>query len=95
MSQDSAAVGTGRALGARWLKMLDQFSVRFLALDLEVDRGLVEFFLSQPGWVVDCRDKESVLFVRASDARERDGVVALQGSAIPAEPEQFARLRRS
>ena len=70
MLRDSVAIETGRALGAHWLKVLDQFEVRFLALDLESDHGLVEFFLSQPGWVVDYRDKESVLFVRASDVQE-------------------------
>jgi hypothetical protein len=84
-----------RAQGARWLKILEQFSVRFLALDLEADRGLVEFFLSQPGWVVDCRDRESVLFVRASDAQESDGVAVIQRNPIPAEPGRFARLPRS
>ena len=95
MSRDSVAVETERALGPSWLTMLDRFSVHFLALDLEDDRELVEFFLSQPGWVVDCRDEESVLFARAGDVQGSDGSVAVHRSAIPAKPGQFARLRRS
>jgi hypothetical protein len=75
VSRNSETVETGRASGAHWLKVLDSFEVRFVALDLQSDRGLVAFLLSQPGWVVDCRDKESVLFARASDVQERDGRV--------------------
>ena len=74
MYRDGVAIETGYALGAYWLKMLDQFGVRFLALDLEGDRGLVEFFAAQPGWVVDCMDDESVLFVRACDAPGSHGL---------------------
>jgi len=63
------AAETGRDLGARWLDELDQYEVHFVALNLQCDRGLVALLFSHPGWVVDCRDKESVLFARASAAR--------------------------
>ena len=83
MYRDGLAIGADGAQGTRWLKMLDRFDVRFLALDLEVDRGLVEFFDAQPEWIVDCVDDESVLFVRSYDAPEREGLAA-QGSALSA-----------
>ena len=48
--------------------MLDEYEVQFLALDLESDGWLVKLVQSQPGWVVDLKDGESILFVRTDGA---------------------------
>jgi len=70
--------------GKRWLQMLNEFDVRFLALDVEMDRALVEFFQTQPEWTIDCRDEESVLFVRAGNAQTSRRQVRMQGGLVPA-----------
>jgi hypothetical protein len=67
MPQDhSIAQETG--VNKRWLGMLDQYDVQFLALDLHSDSVLVELLRSQPGWAVDFEDGEAVLFARADMA---------------------------
>lgn len=62
--------------------MLDKFNVRFLALDYRLDRTLVEFFQSRPDWVVDCRDEESVLFVRADSAQASGTQAGVQSNPV-------------
>ena len=47
-----------------WLQALNAHNVAYLALDLVEDRGLVEFFARHPGWAIDARDEQGVLFVR-------------------------------
>lgn len=49
----------------RWLAALDAFEVKFLVLDIEHDRGLVQAARSHPGWDVDLEDGGAVLFARA------------------------------
>jgi hypothetical protein len=67
MLQDhSVAQETG--LNKRWLGLLDEYGVQFLALDLHSDSGLVELIRSQPGWTVDFEDGEGVLFARTGIA---------------------------
>ena len=68
MARSDAMVQIDQDQGRQWQRILDEFEVRFLALDLELDHKLVEFFQTQPEWVVDCMDEESVLFVRAVGA---------------------------
>lgn len=67
MPQDHS-IAQEAGLNKRWLRMLDEYGVRFLAVDLHSDSDLVELFRSQPGWVVDFEDVEGVLFSR-TDAR--------------------------
>jgi hypothetical protein len=69
--------------GRQCLEMLDKFSVRFLALDYKLDRSLVEYFQSLPDWVVDCRDEESVLFVRADGAQASHRQAEKQSGPVP------------
>lgn len=67
MLQDhSVAQGTG--VNKRWLRMLDEYDVQFLALDLQSDRNLVEFLRLQPGWAIDLENGEAVLFARVGMA---------------------------
>jgi len=64
MGQSEATEQGGHPVGGEWLKMLDEYGVQFLALDMESDRWLVKLVEVQPEWVVDLQDGESVLFVR-------------------------------
>jgi len=50
----------------QWLKIFDQHDVKFIALDLRSDGDLVKFVRSQPEWVVDFENGESVLFARSA-----------------------------
>jgi hypothetical protein len=54
-----------------WVRVLDEFDVRFLLLDCHSDSELLDRLRSQPGWTVDYRDGETVLFARADDAWSR------------------------
>ena len=65
MLQQDQYAQTNAQPGHSWLKMLDDYEVRLLALDLRKDNQLVALLQSQPGWVVDFADQESVLFVRS------------------------------
>ena len=69
MGQSEATVLGERPVGWGWLKMLDDYGVQFLALDLESDSWLIKLAQSRPEWVVDFQDGESVLFVRTGVAR--------------------------
>jgi hypothetical protein len=51
-----------------WLQALIAYDVACLVLDLADDRELVSFFEQQPGWAVDFKDEQGVLFVRRSVA---------------------------
>jgi hypothetical protein len=48
-----------------WLRMLDEYNVRHLALDLQNDRVLVDFFQAHPDWRIDFQGGKAALFVRA------------------------------
>ena len=84
MARSYAMVEAEQRQGRQWLEMLDRFNVRFLALDSKLDRALVEFFQSRPDWVVDCRDEESVLFVRADSAQASRTRAEKQSGLAPA-----------
>jgi hypothetical protein len=63
MSPDHTAA---REVGAQggWPAVLDAYGVQFLALDIHSDSDLLQRFRSHPGWIVDFKDEEAVLFVR-------------------------------
>ena len=48
-----------------WLRALDTYHVRFLVLNLQNESDIVKYFRSQPGWLVDFQDEESIIFARA------------------------------
>lgn len=60
------SVAQGISTNRDWLGVLDEYNVEFLVLSLHSDSDLVGFFRSQPGWIIDFEDEESVLFVRAT-----------------------------
>lgn len=45
--------------------MFDRYDVQFLVLDIQSDSTMVQLFQSQPGWVVDYKDEEAMIFVRS------------------------------
>lgn len=48
-----------------WQRMFDRYDVQFLVLDIQSDSTMVQLFQSQPGWVVDYKDEEAMIFVRS------------------------------
>ena len=60
-----------------WPGMLDEYGVQFLVLDRHADSDLFEIFRSQPGWTVDLKDEEAVIFTRAKVAWCATGRVRL------------------
>jgi hypothetical protein len=48
-----------------WLRALDAYHVRFLVLNRQSERDLVNYFRSLPGWGIDFEDSESIIFARA------------------------------
>jgi hypothetical protein len=58
----AAAQKTGRH--ENWLALLDALDVQFLVLDVQRDGKLLKLVRSNPKWMVDCTDGQSVLFTR-------------------------------
>lgn len=50
---------------ARWLADLDTYQVRFLILDAQLDRALLDAARGHLGWAVDYDDGDSVLLARS------------------------------
>ena len=46
--------------------MFDEYGVQFLILDRHDDGDLLNLFRSQPGWALDFKDGEAVIFARAN-----------------------------
>lgn len=64
MSQQAFSQTTTRV--DRWLAALEALDVRFLVVDAQKDRELLQAARSHPQWIVDLEDKGSVLFTRAA-----------------------------
>ncbi len=56
----------GAAAENDWLALFDRQNVRFAILSLLEDNDLVKALRSQPGWVVDFEDADSVIFARTA-----------------------------
>ena len=71
MPGDQAArVRAGRH--ENWLAILEAYGVQYLVLDIHRDRDLLQLVRSRPGWTVDFKEGETVLFARTQtlyDAR--------------------------
>lgn len=52
-----------------WLELFDRYGVRFLALDRQSDRTLVELVRERPEWTLDLQEGDSLLFVRTDLAQ--------------------------
>ena len=61
---------------AWWLSMFEQCDVKYLALDPDQDRSLIQLLQSRPEWTLDLWDQEGVLFVR-SDVFQAQGALAI------------------
>lgn len=48
------------------VKLIDEYQVQTIALDVQEDTMFVQLFLEQPGWSVDCEDENIILFTRAN-----------------------------
>ena len=48
-----------------WQRMFVRYDIQFLVLDILSDSTMVQLFQSQPGWAVDYKDEEAVIFVRS------------------------------
>jgi DNA phosphorothioation-dependent restriction protein DptG len=62
--KESISQAKGQSIDT-WLRMLDEYNVRHLALDLQSDRTLVDFFQAHPDWRIDFQDGQAALFVRS------------------------------
>ena len=65
MLQDYSGTQAGRRSIEDWPRVFDEYSVQFLILDRHDDSDLLELFRSRPGWTVDFKDEEAVIFARA------------------------------
>jgi hypothetical protein len=50
---------------AGWLAHFEQYDVKYLALDPDEDRGLIQLLQARPEWTLDFWDRQGVLFVRS------------------------------
>jgi hypothetical protein len=56
--------GAQTGVTRHWLDVLEENNVRFMALDPQHDRKLIEQLEIRPGWVIEFSDDEGILFVR-------------------------------
>lgn len=54
---------------AGWLARFQECDVKYLALDPDEDRGLIQLLRSRPEWTLDFQDRQGVLFVRSDVLR--------------------------
>ena len=50
-----------------WLDMLEAHHVRYISLDPQHDKKLIEVLRSRPEWVVEFADEEAIFFFREGD----------------------------
>ena len=50
------------------MKLIDEYQVQTIALDVQEDHRYVQLLLEQPGWSVDCEDENIILFTRDHQA---------------------------
>ena len=52
------------AASGYWAAVLDAYGVQYVVLDRHRDRGLQQAIGNEPGWQLDCQDKDAVLYAR-------------------------------
>ena len=67
-----------------WLKVFDEYGVRFLVLDPQEDGDLVDLCRSRPGWEVDFEDGEAIIFARAASAWRHGNRLRARGDSLMA-----------
>jgi hypothetical protein len=56
--------GAQTGISRHWLDVLEENNVRFMALDPQHDRKLIEQLQTRPGWVIEFANDETIFFVR-------------------------------
>ena len=62
-SPQERSTAPGAGWGREWLSALQKSDVQFLVLDRHSDSELLECLRSRPGWAVDYKDGEAMIFV--------------------------------
>lgn len=61
---DNQRLGTQTGISCHWLDVLEENHVRFMVLDPQHDRKLIEQLQTRSGWVVEFANDEAIFFVR-------------------------------
>jgi hypothetical protein len=54
-------------ISRHWLDVLEEHHVRFIALDPQHDKKLIQALQSRPEWIVEFANEEAIFFVREVD----------------------------
>ena len=65
MQIDRTSADTPLASAAGWLARFEQYDVKYLALNPDEDRGLIQLLQTRSEWTLDVWDPQGVLFVRS------------------------------
>ena len=61
---DNHRSGARTGISRHWLDVLEENQVRFMALDPQRDRKLIEQLQTRPDWVEELATEEAIFFVR-------------------------------
>ncbi len=64
-----------------WPGVLDEYEVRFLALDIDADGELLQLFQSHPEWTLDTEDGGAVLMAHSHAAHHDHNQAGQYGTA--------------
>ncbi len=53
-------------MNGNWVEVFNEYGVQFLILDRHDDGDLLNLFQSSPGWALDFKDEEAVIFARVN-----------------------------
>jgi hypothetical protein len=56
--------GAQTGISRHWLDVLEENNVRFMALDPQHDRKLIEQLQTRQGWIIEYANDEAIFFVR-------------------------------
>ena len=62
------------SFAAGWLARFEQYDVKYIALDPDEDRSLIQLLNSRSEWTLDFQDRQGVLFVRSDLLQAQAGV---------------------
>jgi hypothetical protein len=65
MQTERSRADTVPFTAAGWLARFEQCDVKYLALDPDEDRSLIQLLQTRPEWTLDFWDRQGVLFVRS------------------------------
>ena len=67
MTTISQTISLNTRISRYWLDMLEEHHVRYISLDPQHDKKLIEVLRSRPEWVVEFADEEAIFFFREGD----------------------------